>query len=261
MSNLTAHAFLYFLLMALALLAVEGCGGSEKKGPVRLNVACAASFTEVMDETAKAYFEQTGTVVECEYGSSGALARKVTEGAPVDLFVSANLTWVQFLRDKGKAAPDGGVILARNSLVCVVPAESDAVPGSAAEFAGLERVALGDPEHVPAGIYACQALKNLGVWDSLSGSDRLVLSQDVRAVLSLVEQGVAGAGLVYATDAMASERVRVAFTFPESSHDPVDYHAAVISSSPNAAAAVALLEFMRGERFREILTRRGFTIP
>ncbi len=261
MKTLTTNPLFRVSRMVLALLAFAGCGGSEKKGPVRLNVACAASFTEVMDEAAKAYLEQTGTVVECEYGSSGALARKVAEGAPVDLFVSANLQWVQFLRDNGRVAPDGGVILARNSLVCVVPAGADAVPGSAAELAGLERVALGDPEHVPAGIYARQALTNLGVWDSLSGRDRLVLSQDVRAVLSLVEQGAVSAGLVYATDALASVRVRVAFAFPESSHDPVDYHAAVISTSPNAAAAASLLEFMRSERFRDILTRRGFTTP
>ncbi|MCE5272141.1 molybdate ABC transporter substrate-binding protein [bacterium] len=260
MWNGRVRSFFPLALAVVVALSAAGCGGAKKE-PLRLNVACAASLTDVMEAAGKAYAAKTGVQVECEFGSSGALARKVAGDAPFDLFVSANLQWLKFLEDNGRVDSGAGVRVALNTLVCVVPAEAKAVPRSAAELAGLDRVALGDPEHVPAGIYARQALQYSAVWDSLQNNNRLVLSQDVRAVLALVEQGAVDAGIVYATDARMSGRVRLAFTFPEASHDPVDYYAAVVTTSGHAAEAARLLEFMQGAEFRDILTGYGFSLP
>ncbi len=260
MRNECAGRVFTLALAAVVALSAAGCGGGKKE-PLRLNVACAASLTDVMEAAGKAFAARTGVRVECEFGSSGALARKVAGDAPFDLFVSANYKWLQFLVQNGRVDSSAGVRLALNTLVCVVPEAAKAAPASAAELPALGKVALGDPEHVPAGIYARQALQNLGVWDSLQAGEHLVLSQDVRAALTLVEQGAVDAGIVYATDARASSRVRLAFTFSEQSHDPVDYYAAVVTTSPHAAQATRLLEFMQGAEFRDILTGCGFSLP
>jgi molybdate transport system substrate-binding protein len=249
-----------FLLAVLAL-AAPGCGRPREGNRPVLVVAAASSLTGLLDEAADSCLRATGVRIECDFGSSGSLARRIEAGAPDCVFISADRRWIDYLAGKGLLDSPGARVIARNSLVCVEPA--GAPPGLAGpqDLCRLSRIGVGDPEHVPAGAYACQALESLGLRARLETENRLVLGQDVRAVLFRVERGETEAGIVYGSDAFMNSRVRVAFTFPDSTHEPVEYLAAVVARCADPAAARNFLEFAAGAQFRSILARHGFLLP
>jgi molybdate transport system substrate-binding protein len=197
------------------------------------------------------------------FGSSSTLARQIEQGAPANLFASADEKWMDYLADKKLIALDTRKDLVGNDLVLVVPPDKPQhvtiKPGF--DLLGMlgpsGRIATGDPAHVPVGIYAEQALKKLGLWDAVS--PRLARADDVRSALLLVERGEAPAGIVYATDAAVSKAVMVAGTFPADSHDPVSYPFAVVSSGDTPEAR-ALMTFLVGPQVRDIFVKRGFKV-
>jgi molybdate transport system substrate-binding protein len=197
------------------------------------------------------------------FGSSSTLARQIEQGAPANLFASADEKWMDYLADKKLIAADTRRDLLGNDLVLIVPADK---PLHVAIGPGLNllsllgasgRVATGDPGHVPVGIYAERALRRLGQWDAIA--PRLARTDDVRSALLLVERGEAPAGIVYATDAAVSKAVMVAGTFPADSHDPVSYPFAVTRSGDTAEAR-ALMTFLAGPQARAIFVARGFKV-
>lgn len=249
--------------MALILAAVvAGCGSgttagnSENKPEVReITVFAASSLTDVVNEL-KSSLEKSGEFrVKASFGASSDLARQIMEGAPADVFISADLDWMNKLREKDGI--DGkDLVIARNALVCIGP-EGGAKAAKPADLQSVDfkRIAIAD-ENVPAGKYARAALKFYSLHDQLKA--RFVGQKDVRAVLRAVSAGECDAGIVYATDAKADTGVRTLFAFEQKSYPFVVYPAAVCAGSRNKQAARAFLEYLAGKKAQAILAARGF---
>lgn len=228
-----------------------------------LTVMAAASLTDSMKDVSAAWEKAGHKPLQMSFGASSALARQIEQGAPANVFASADEKWMDYLADRKLIAAETRKNLLGNALVLVVPAGKprQVTIGPGFDLLGMlgtdGRVAVGDPAHVPVGIYAAQALKKLGLWDGIV--PRLVRTEDVRAALRFVELGEAPVGIVYATDAAISKGVSVAGVFPESSHDPVTYPFAVVKAGDNAEAR-ALMVFLEGPWAREVFVRRGFKV-
>jgi len=229
----------------------------------QLTVFAAASLTDAMKDAAAQWVKAGHPALSLSFGASSTLARQIEQGAPANLFASADEKWMDYLADKKLIAPDTRRSLLGNDLVLVVPANKPlhVTIGPGFDLAGLlgpnGRLATGDPAHVPVGIYAEQALRKLGLWDSIS--PHLARTDDVRAALLLVERGEAPAGIVYGTDAAVSKGVMVAGTFPENSHDPISYPFAVTKAGDTPEAR-ALLTFLAGPQARAVFVQRGFKV-
>jgi molybdate transport system substrate-binding protein len=255
-----------FLLLALLNMAALSCKPSRAEP---LTVFAAASLTDAMKEIVAAWQRDGHAAARLSFGASSTLARQIIQGAPVNLFIAADNQWMDELARGGAIAAESRRDLLSNSLVLIQPApEKPTKPrtgpppvtiGPGFDLASLlgrdGRLALGDPAHVPAGLYAAQALRNLGVWDSVRA--HLAPTADVRAALLLVERGEAPFGIVYATDAAASARVTIAGRFPPGTHDLITYPAAIVRQGDTPDAR-AMMGFLTGPEARAIFTRHGF---
>jgi molybdate transport system substrate-binding protein len=245
-------------LLALCLLLLPVAAHAQE-----LTVFAAASLTDAMKDVSAQWARAGHPALRLSFGASSTLARQIEQGAPANLFASADEKWMDYLADKKLIAADTRKDLLGNDLVLVVssvkPQHVTIAPGF--DLAGMlgpdGRIATGDPAHVPVGLYAEQALKKLGVWDAISG--RLARADDVRSALLLVERGEAPVGIVYATDSAVSRAVMVAGTFPADSHDPVSYPFAVVRSGDTPEAR-ALMSFLAEPQARAIFVRRGFKV-
>ncbi len=256
--------FLLFLCILLAPLGARAQESRAQESRVQeLTVFAAASLTDAMKDVSALWTQAGHPPLRMSFGSSSTLARQIEQGAPANLFASADQKWMDFLAEKKLIAADTRKDLLGNDLVLVVPADKPVhvTIGPGFDLAALlgpnGRLATGDPAHVPVGIYAEQALKKLGLWDGIA--PRLARTDDVRAALLLVERGEAPAGIVYATDAAVSKGVMVAGTFPANSHDPVVYPFAVTKSGDTPQAR-ALLAFLAGPQARAVFVQRGFKV-
>jgi molybdate transport system substrate-binding protein len=241
-------------LVALALSPPEGNPAAARPRPEIL-VFAAASLTDALGEIGAGFEARTGARVLFSFAGSNALARQIQAGAPADVFVSANLDRMDELERAGLVHPIDRVSLLSNRLAVVVAAASGLVIGAPADLGRARRLALGDPEAVPAGIYARLWLEGLGLWEALR--ERMVPTLDVRAALAAVESGAADAGVVYRTDAALSSRVRVAFEVPAAEAPRIVYPAAILASS-TAPEARAFLDHLRSSPARAVFTRLGF---
>ena len=227
-----------------------------------LLVFAAASLSDALEEVGRAFTAATGVRVAASYAASSVLAKQIEAGAPADAFFSADVAWVDYLEKRGLIQPSSRRDVLRNTLVLIAPADSTLrlriAPGF--DLAGAlkgGRLAIADPDSVPAGEYARAALTRLGVWSRVS--DRAVRGENVRAALAYVARGEAPLGIVYRTDAQAERRVRVVDVFPEDSHPPITYVVALTSRARPEAAQ--LVEFLTGDAARQIFVRYGFTAP
>lgn len=250
----------WWLLSCLALL-LPGLASGREGGDVL--VFAAASLQEGLDEAAVAWQARSGQRVRVSYAGSAALARQIEHGAPVDVFVSADAAWMDYLQARGLVDPATRFDLAGNSLVLVAPrgrARALALepPALAAALGPRGRLVLADTGSVPAGRYARQALQALGLWEGVQG--RLAETDSVRAAMAFVARGEAPLGIVYATDALVDPRVVVVARFPDGSHDEVSYPVARASASPPARSA-GFLAFLQDDAVRESLRARGFLVP
>jgi molybdate transport system substrate-binding protein len=245
---------LLFLLLLLAPLQARA---------EALTVFAAASLTDAMKQISELWVKAGHEAPRQSFASSSTLARQIENGAPVNIFASADEQWMDYLAKKDLLAPGTRKDLLGNDLVLIVPATHpahvDITPGmDLSKLLGADgRIATGDPAHVPVGIYAQQALKKLGLWDKFG--PRLAPAADVRSALLLVERGEAPAGIVYATDAAASKAVMVAGVFPENSHDPVTYPFA-ITKAGDTADARAFMTFLSTPAIREVWVKNGFKV-
>ncbi|MFC3675433.1 molybdate ABC transporter substrate-binding protein [Ferrovibrio xuzhouensis] len=199
--------------------------------------------------------------VKTSFAGSSALARQIEAGAPADLFISADLDWMDYLQkeDLVKTATRGTLL--GNAIVLVAPQDGGPASARIADLPALlgkdARLAMADTRAVPAGKYGKAALEHLKLWDGVSG--RIAQAENVRAALALVARGEAPFGIVYATDAAAEPKVRVVARFPAGSHPPILYPAAVLAASTNPAAA-AYLDYLHGPAAAAIFARNGFTV-
>jgi molybdate transport system substrate-binding protein len=237
------------LLLSLAMLSSCGTGTAPQQGPV---VLAASSLQEALEEAADAWAATGHAPAVLSFAATSALARQVEQGAPADLFFSADEEWADALEAQGLLREGTRRDLLANRLV-LIRATGGEVRGL--EELGEGRLALADPRAVPAGRYARAALESLGQWQQVA--PKVVPAENVRAALALVERGEAELGIVYATDARASGGVEVIATVPESSHPPIRYPVAVLTASKHPDAA-AFAEFLASAEASAIFQRHGF---
>jgi molybdate transport system substrate-binding protein len=244
------------------LFAAIGCwlltGAAAAQAPV---VFAAASLRNALDAAAALYTKRTGVHVVISYAGSSALARQIEAGAPADVFISADLAWMDYLERKGLVQSATRRNLVGNRLVLIAPAAQPQTlriePGFAIGRAlGDGRIALAEPDSVPAGKYAKAAFEKLGVWDQISG--RVAAAANVRAALALVARGEAPLGVVYQTDARAEPAVMVAGIFPDSTHPPIVYPVAALKEA--RPGAVPFIEFLAGPDAGAIFEKYGFAV-
>ena len=249
------------LVLGAGALAVSTRGWAAG-GPV--TVFAAASLQESLTEAVRLWSAGSGARARFSFGASSTMARQISQGAPADLFLSADQEWMNWLAERRLVAPTTRRNLLSNSLVLIAPAgaKTRLTIGKGMPLAralGGGRLAVADTRAVPAGRYARAALTSLGVWSSIE--PRLLPTENVRTALAYVARGEAPLGVVYATDARAEPRVRVVGTFPASSHPPIVYPGAIVAASRNSAAAVGLLGWLQGPRARAVFRRHGFGVP
>lgn len=244
------------VLLLLPFVVLTGCRSAQR--PV-ITISVAASLQDAITEIEAGYQHQPGAVeFRNNFGSSGTLAREIEEGAPVDAMISAGEKQMDDLQAKGLLAAGTRANLLVNSLVLIAPRDSTLQSFEGLAGTQVRVVALGDPSVVPAGQYGLETLKSLNLYERIK--PRIVLGKDVRQVLAYVETGNADAGLVYATDALISNKVRVVAVAPPSSHAPIDYPMAVIAGSRRQQAARAFLDYLRSPAARAIFVKHGFTM-
>lgn len=241
-------------LLALLGLLLSGAAHAQDH---RLVVFAAASLKNALDEAAAGYASKPVIA----YGASSALAKQVENGARADVFISADLDWMDYLQGKGLLAPGTRRNLLGNRLVLIAPAphpqKLEPAPGFAlARALGQGRLALAEPNSVPAGKYAKAALIRLGVWDQVSA--RIAPAENVRAALRLVARGEAPLGIVYETDAREERDVMVAGVFSAATHPPIVYPVAALKTGK--AGADAFLRFLSAPQARRIFEKHGFTV-
>lgn len=247
----------------LLSLALAFSVADEASAAPTVRIFAAASLADALDAASRRYESNREVDVVPIYAASSTAARQIAHGAPADLYVSAQRQWMDWLAGQGIALHARDDLL-RNRLALVASAASgirDYAPGSherplVSLLDSGERLAVGDPAHVPAGIYARQALASLGEWDALS--ERLARADNVRAALALVERGETPLGIVYRTDARAADRVVRLGLFPDRSHAPIVYPVALVGTSPDPAAR-AFREWLAGREAMAIFAAYGFT--
>ncbi len=225
-------------------------------------VFAAASLKEAMDGVAAGFEAETGYHADISLAGSSALARQIEQGAPADIFISANVGWVDKLADDGKIIPDTRRDLLGNSLVLIAhDPEAQTVEITPdldlAALLGGGHLAMALVDAVPAGIYGKAALENLGLWQAVES--HVAQADNVRAALALVSSGAAPLGITYATDALADAGVTTIGTFPEDSHPPITYPVAAIAGH-DSPATQAFLTYLTGSEARAVFEAQGFTV-
>lgn len=247
--------------VAAAALALLFAAPAAAQRPV--TVFAAASLKTALDEAGRAFTGETGIAVRASYAASPALARQIEQGAPADLFASADLEWMDYLALRKLIRPETRVELLTNRLVLIAPADLPGGPmpltteAVAAALGAGGRLATGEVTSVPVGKYARAALGKLGLWSSVQ--PRLAQSENVRAALQLVARGEARLGVVYESDARAEPKVRVVAVFPPDSHPPVVYSLAVTAEASGEGPG-RFLAFLRGPAGRRFFEAQGFTL-
>jgi molybdate transport system substrate-binding protein len=249
-----------FLSLILLLSVVPAVRADDAE---RITFFAAASTTDVVTEICRLFGnEKLGTVTP-SFASSSTLAKQISNGAPADVYISANQKWMDYLEDKGCIDPATRFNLLGNRIVLIAPSHSDIgaidpVPGfDLAHLLGDGRLAMGDPDHVPAGLYGKAALESLGVWQDVEKS--VAGAATVRAALALVERGEVPLGIVYATDAAMSKKVKVVGIFPEDTHLPITYPVAVVSGR-RSPQSDCLISFLKSEQSKRVFEQAGFTV-
>jgi molybdate transport system substrate-binding protein len=225
-----------------------------------VTVFAAASLREALDEHAKQFEASTGNNVIVSYGASNALAKQIEAAAPADIFISADLDWMDYVDQKHQLAPNSRFNLLRNTLVLIAPSSSSSKLKIGPNFGlaaalGTEKLAMANPDSVPAGKYGKSALEKLGVWTSVE--KQVARAENVRAALALVSRGEAPFGIVFFTDALSNKGVKIVDTFPPESYPPIIYPAALLVSSKSTAAK-PLLAYLRSVPARAVWEKYGF---
>ncbi len=247
------------LLAIIALCLLTGLPAAAQAEP--LLIFAAASTTNAVQQVNQAFTQATGVKVTASFASSGTLAKQIASGAPAGVFLSANVKWMDFLQQKGFLEKGTRLNLLANRLVLVAPNDSPLDKVSISPRTDPLKLlkggwlAMGDPRHVPAGSYGKEALASLGWWPKLE--KRLALAASVRVALMMVERGEAALGIVYATDARISKKVKVVGVFPAHSHKPIVYPAALVAGQVTPEAR-RYLEFLSTPQARKIFASFGF---
>lgn len=261
MNRRTALAAVTLFLLSVLGGLIGSIGPARAAEPHAVVVFAASSLTDALEEVDRAFTQATHVPVKVSYAASSVLARQIEAGAPAELFVSADIPWMDYVEQRNLVVPGSRRDILGNSLVLIAPADSPVqlTAGPGFDLAGAlagGRLAMGDPASVPAGVYGKAALQKLGVWSQVEG--RVAAAENVRAALALVSRGEAPLGIVYRTDALVDKGVRMVSEFPQDSHPPIRYPAALLKgASPEARR---LLDFLSQPQARQIFTQHGFAV-
>jgi molybdate transport system substrate-binding protein len=247
------------------LAALLACGGPAAPAQAQsgdLVVFAAASLKNALDAINVQWQKETGKKATISYAASSALAKQIEQGAPAQLFISADLDWMDYVAGKNLIKTDSRSNLLGNRIVLIAPKDKaqpiDIKAGfDLAKVLGDGRLSMANVDSVPAGKYGKAALEKLGVWSSVSG--KIAQAENVRAALLLVSRGEAPAGIVYQTDAAADANVKIIGVFPEDTHPPIIYPIALTASASHADAA-AFLEYIRSAKAKPLFEAQGFTV-
>jgi molybdate transport system substrate-binding protein len=261
----------YLLIAMLAIsLTLAGCAGANKPEtpkaaeapqPIELNISAAVSLKDALAEIQTNYQKKKPQIkLLYNLGASGSLQKQIEQGAPADIFISAAPKQMDELAGKNLINTATRINLVENKLVLIVPQNSTSKLEKFEDLANpsVQKISIGEPTVVPAGQYAQEVLKKLGIWDKIN--DKLVLAKDVRTVLTYVETGNVEAGIVYKTDAASSTKVKIAATAPEGSHAPIIYPAALLAASKQQEAAKDFLAYLTGPEGKPVLEKYGFVM-
>jgi molybdate transport system substrate-binding protein len=266
---MTKLARLLVSAFALALLAIPSANAQDARPAQSAGVDtkpvvvfAAASLKNALDTIAKAWDAKTGSTATLSFAASSAIAKQIESGAPADLFISADLKWMDWVAERKLIDDASRKTLLGNTLVLIAPRDSAVSLKiekgfKLAEALGEGRLAMGEPKFVPAGIYGQTALTNLGVWDRVAA--KVAGAENVRVALTYVARGETPLGIVYGTDARSEPKVKVIDTFPADSHQPIVYPAAITASSTNAEAK-AFLAYLSSPEAAKIFETEGFTV-
>jgi molybdate transport system substrate-binding protein len=249
------------LLGRIALVLALQCAATLARAEDGITVFAAASLQDALKAVAKDFTASTGTTVKFSFDASSTLARQIENGAPADLFASADLDWMDYLAKRNLIDPKSRINLLGNRLVIIAPKDSGLgelkldLPAIEAALAG-GRIATGAVETVPVGRYAKMALQKLDLWTGLAG--RIAPAENVRAALAYVARGEAPLGIVYATDAASEPKVKIVATFPRDSHPPIVYPFAVTAGTKGDGAA-RFLSYLQSPAARTVFTAQGFS--
>lgn len=251
---------LSLVIIALLSLILASCTNSDTDTKTEILVAAASSMTPALTEIATK-FEKANkdTQITFTFGSSGKLAQQIKGGAPVDIFISASSSDMDTLEKGDKIESDSRVNITGNTLVVIIKKNGDRSLMDAENPFGskMDHFAIGNPDTVPAGIYAKEALLKLGEWEALK--PKFVFGKDVRQVLTFVETGNTEMGIVFTSDAKSSDKVEVILEIDPALHSPAIYPGAIITATEHPEAARAFLDYMKTSEVQEILTAHGFT--
>jgi molybdate transport system substrate-binding protein len=244
----------FFLLLCSLALAASPLMAAN------LRVSAASSLTDALHEIAGVYQGETHDTVLFDFGASSTLARQIAEGAPSDVFISADELKMDQLQQRGFIIKGSRRSILSNTLVIIVPSDSNLKLTSAADLAddAISNIAVAEPQSVPAGIYAKEYLRKLHVWDRIK--DKIIPTENVRAALAAVESGNVQTGIVYRTDALISRSVRIAFEVPPAEGPKISYPVAIVGDSKQKASAQRFIDFLQTAPAQEIFRKYGFII-
>ncbi|MEG3906773.1 molybdate ABC transporter substrate-binding protein [Microcoleus sp. w2-18bC1] len=248
------------LTLLIAWNLFKSVSPTTAKQPTSLTLSAAISLSPALQELKTVYQQINPNVtITYNFGASGALAQQIQQGAPVDVFFSAATKQMNDLQQSNLLINDTRRNLLTNRLILITPKNGVALSDFKQLIdARIKKIAIGEPKSVPVGQYAQEMLTKLGLWQQLQ--PKLVLANNVRQVLTFVESGNVDAGIVYGTDATASDKVTVLLTAAENLHSPIVYPLAVIKNSRNPAAAKAFVDFLAGDRAKIVFQKYGFGI-
>ena len=255
------HPVKFLVPWVVALLQLDAVHADTPKRPEIL-VFAAASLSNVLGDLSTDWQKTSGVTVKLSFAASSVLARQIEAGGKADVFISADQEWMDYLQSRGLIEVPTRRNLVGNRLVLIAPADSKIelkiAPGfPLAAALGAGRLATGDPDTVPVGRYARSALTSLGLWDQVQ--DRLVRADNVRSAMMFVARGEVPLGIVYTTDALVDQKVRIVDTFPATTHAPITYPAAVVQGARREANPFVV--FLGSAGARDTWKKFGFVEP
>ncbi|MFD1705347.1 molybdate ABC transporter substrate-binding protein [Siminovitchia sediminis] len=257
---------LIMFILTGALLFFGGCsnstaGSGKKVEKTPLTISAAASLTEALEEIKDLYEADHPVDITFNFGGSGTLAQQIQQGAPADIFISANQDWMNMLEKENAIISDTKVSITGNTIVLVAGPDTSLTYESVGQIdpRDISQIAIGNPDSVPAGQYTKQVLQYVNKWDELEDQDdKFVRAKDVRQVLTYVETGNAELGFVYKSDAMTSDSIRILTEADRSFHDPIIYPGAVTSGTKHEEEAQEFLQFLNSKEAQDIFEKYGF---
>lgn len=261
MKKIFAKAIFTAIAVMLIMATISGCDKNKEKEEVELVISSAVSLTDVMQELSAEYKKEAANItLTFSFGSSGALQTQIEQGAPADVFLSAGKKQMTALNDKGLLFKDTKIDLLENKIVLIVPKDSEKGIKTFNDVGTdlIKLIAVGEPASVPVGQYTEQIFEYLNIWDEVKAKTNY--GSDVRQVLTWVENNEVDCGVVYATDAMGSDKIKVICEAPQGSSDKIIYPAAVIGRSTHPDEAKEFLAFLTSSKAKKIFEKFGFSM-